>query len=157
VVQLNYGLSVLFHIPDSLGAKAALIVLSVVIATISVTSGVDKGIRILSELNVVLALGLILFILFMGDTEFLLNALVLNVGDYVNRFMGMTLNSFAFDRPVEWMNNWTLFFWAWWVAWSPFVGFVPGAYFARAHYPSVRRRHADYSVHLYAAVAVGIR
>ena len=44
----------------------------------------------------------------MGDTSFLLNALVLNVGDYVNRFMGMTLNSFAFDRPVEWMNNWTL-------------------------------------------------
>lgn len=67
-------------------------------------------------------LGLILFVLFMGDTSFLLNALVLNVGDYVNRFMGMTLNSFAFDRPVEWMNNWTLFFWAWWVAWSPFVG-----------------------------------
>ncbi|MDR8247129.1 high-affinity choline transporter BetT, partial [Acinetobacter baumannii] len=64
----------------------------------------------------------ILFVLFMGDTSFLLNALVLNVGDYVNRFMGMTLNSFAFDRPVEWMNNWTLFFWAWWVAWSPFVG-----------------------------------
>lgn len=76
----------------------------------------------LSELNVALALGLILFVLFMGDTSFLLNALVLNVGDYVNRFMGMTLNSFAFDRPVEWMNNWTLFFWAWWVAWSPFVG-----------------------------------
>ncbi|MDU3717210.1 MAG: BCCT family transporter, partial [Klebsiella michiganensis] len=92
VVQLNYGLNVLFDIPDSLGAKAALIVLSVIIATISVTSGVDKGIRILSELNVVLALGLILFVLFMGDTEFLLNA------------------------------NWTLFFWAWWVAWSPFVG-----------------------------------
>ncbi len=63
----------------------------------------------LSELNVALALGLILFVLFMGDTSFLLNALVLNVGDYVNRFMGMTLNSFAFDRPVEWMNNWTLF------------------------------------------------
>ncbi len=122
VVQLNYGLNVLFDIPDSMSAKAALIVLSVIIATISVTSGVDKGIRILSELNVALALGLILFVLFMGNTEFLLNALVLNVGDYVNRFMGMTLNSFAFDRPVEWMNNWTLFFWAWWVAWSPFVG-----------------------------------
>ncbi|PKH23787.1 high-affinity choline transporter BetT [Enterobacterales bacterium CwR94] len=122
VVQLNYGLNVLFDIPDSMGAKAGLIVLSVLIATISVTSGVDKGIRILSELNVVLALGLILFVLFMGNTEFLLNALVLNIGDYVNRFMGMTLNTFAFDRPVEWMNSWTLFFWAWWVAWSPFVG-----------------------------------
>jgi len=87
-----------------------------------VTSGVNKGIGILSELNVLLALGLILFLLFFGNTEFLLNALVLNIGDYINRFMGMTLNTFAFDRPTQWMNSWTLFFWAWWVAWSPFVG-----------------------------------
>ncbi|KGT91626.1 choline transporter [Erwinia typographi] len=122
VVQLNYGLNVLFDVPEGLTAQAALIALSVIMATISVTSGVNKGIRILSELNVLLALGLILFVLFVGDTSFLLNALVLNVGDYINRFMGMTLNSFAFDRPTEWMNNWTLFFWAWWVAWSPFVG-----------------------------------
>lgn len=122
VVQLNYGLNVLFDVPEGFTAQAALIVLSVIIATISVTSGVDKGIRILSEVNVALALGLILFVLFMGKTDFLLNALVLNVGDYVNRFMGMTLNTFAFDQPREWMNSWTLFFWAWWVAWSPFVG-----------------------------------
>lgn len=122
VVQLNYGLKVLFDVPEGLTAQTALIILSVVIATISVTSGVDKGIRILSELNVALALGLILFVLFMGKTEFLLDALVLNVGDYIHRFMGMTLNTFAFDRPTEWMNSWTLFFWAWWVAWSPFVG-----------------------------------
>ncbi|WBF44091.1 choline transporter [Serratia rubidaea] len=122
VVQLNYGLKVLFDLPENLTVQGALILLSVVMATISVTSGVNKGIRILSELNVWLAVGLMAFVLFFGNTEFLLNALVLNVGDYINRFMGMTLNSFAFDRPVEWMNNWTLFFWAWWVAWSPFVG-----------------------------------
>lgn len=122
VVQLNYGLKVLFDLPQGLSVQSGLIFLSVVMAVISATSGVNKGIRVLSELNVLLALGLILFILFIGDTEFLLNALVLNVGDYVNRFMGMTLNSFAFDRPTEWMNSWTLFFWAWWVAWSPFVG-----------------------------------
>lgn len=122
VVQLNYGLKVLFDLPQGLGVQGGLILLSVIMAVISATSGVNKGIRILSELNVLLALGLILFILFAGDTEFLLNALVLNVGDYVNRFLGMTLNSFAFDRPTDWMNSWTLFFWAWWVAWSPFVG-----------------------------------
>ncbi|EPG9814947.1 choline transporter [Providencia stuartii] len=122
VVQLNYGLKVLFDLPQGLGVQGGLILLSVIMAVISATSGVNKGIRILSELNVLLALGLILFILFVGDTEFLLNALVLNVGDYINRFMGMTLNSFAFDRPTDWMNSWTLFFWAWWVAWSPFVG-----------------------------------
>ncbi|MDK9441525.1 choline transporter [Pectobacterium atrosepticum] len=122
VVQLNYGLKVLFQIPENLTVQASLILLSVIMATISVTSGVNRGIRFLSELNVLLALGLILFLLFWGDTEFLLNALVLNVGDYINRFTGMTLNSFAFDRPTEWMNSWTLFFWAWWVAWAPFVG-----------------------------------
>ncbi|MDC9818364.1 choline transporter [Pectobacterium polonicum] len=122
VVQLNYGLKVLFHIPENLTVQASLILLSVIMATVSVTSGVNRGIRILSELNVLLALGLILFLLFWGDTEFLLNALVLNVGDYINRFTSMTLNSFAFDRPTEWMNSWTLFFWAWWVAWAPFVG-----------------------------------
>ncbi|MDY4366646.1 choline transporter [Pectobacterium brasiliense] len=122
VVQLNYGLNVLFQIPENLTVQASLILLSVIMATVSVTSGVNRGIRFLSELNVLLALGLILFLLFWGDTEFLLNALVLNVGDYINRFTGMTLNSFAFDRPTEWMNSWTLFFWAWWVAWAPFVG-----------------------------------
>lgn len=122
VVQLNYGLNLLFEVPEGLTAQISLIVLSVIIATISVTSGVDRGIRFLSELNVALALGLILFVLFMGKTDFLLNALVLNIGDYVSRFMGMTMNTFAFDRPDEWMNSWTLFFWAWWVAWSPFVG-----------------------------------
>ncbi|SPZ23180.1 Glycine betaine transporter BetP [Providencia rettgeri] len=122
VVQLNYGLKVLFDLPQGLPVQSGLILLSVIMAVISATSGVNKGIRVLSELNVLLAFGLILFISFVGDTEFLLNALVLNVGDYINRFMGMTLNSFAFDRPTDWMNSWTLFFWAWWVAWSPFVG-----------------------------------
>ena len=74
VVQLNYGLSVLFDIPDSMAAKAALIALSVIIATISVTSGVDKGIRVLSELNVALALGLTSI----GGPIYLATALVLN-------------------------------------------------------------------------------
>ena len=87
VVQLNYGLKVPFEIPENLTVQGSLILLSVIMATIPVTSGVNQGIRILSELNVLLALGLILFVLF-GDTEFLLNALVLNVGDYVNRFDG---------------------------------------------------------------------
>lgn len=66
VVQLNYGLNVLFHIPESLAVQAGLILLSVVMAAVSVTSGVNKGIRILSEVNVLLALGLILFLLFWG-------------------------------------------------------------------------------------------
>lgn len=104
----------------------------------------------------VLALGLILFILFMGDTEFLMNALVLNVGDYVNRFMGMTLNSFAFDRPVEWMNNWTLFSGHGGLHGHRLWG-CSGAYLARAHHSSVCAGDADYSVYLHLTLAVGLR
>ncbi len=90
----------------------------------------------LSELNVALALGLILFVLFMGDTSFLLNALVLNVGDYVNRFMGMTLNSFAFDAGGmdEQLDALFLGVVGGLVA---VCGPVPGAHFARAHHPPV--------------------
>ena len=125
-----------------------------IIATISVTSGVDKGFVFFPS-STWYWLGLILFILFMGDTGFLLNALVLNVGDYVNRFMGMTLNSLPSDRPVEWMITGRYSSLAW-VAWSPFVGLF-WRVFARAHHSPVCGRYTDYSVHLHPAVAVGIR
>ena len=76
----------------------------------------------MSELNVVLAVGLMLFVLVAGKTSFLLDGIVQNIGDVLSRFPGMTLDTFAFDRPTDWMNAWTLFFWAWWIAWAPFVG-----------------------------------
>ena len=58
----------------------------------------------------------------MGNTEFLLAALIQNFGDYLSQFPKLSLSSFPFEQPKEWMNSWTLFFWAWWIAWSPFVG-----------------------------------
>jgi len=122
VVQINYGLQFLFGVPNSVGVQAGLIAVSVVLAIASAVSGVDKGIRRLSELNIFLAVALMLYVLFLGDTDFLLNALVMNVGDYLSQFPGMTMDTMAYDHPEEWMNSWTLFFWAWWVAWSPFVG-----------------------------------
>jgi choline/glycine/proline betaine transport protein len=122
VVFLNYGLNALFGIPEGLPAQIGLIVVAVAIATVSAVSGVDKGIRRLSELNVWLTLGLAAFILITGQTVFLLNAFVLNVGDYVSGFAGLTMQTFAFDRPTAWLNGWTLFFWAWWIAWASFVG-----------------------------------
>ncbi|NLU81419.1 choline BCCT transporter BetT [Rhodococcus sp. HNM0569] len=122
VVQLNYGLHFMFDLPQNTAMQIALIAVAVLMATVSVVSGVDRGIRRLSELNTVLALALMLFVLFAGKTRFLLDAIVMNVGDYVSRFPGMTLDTFAFDAPQEWLNSWTLFFWAWWIAWAPFVG-----------------------------------
>ena len=122
VVFLNYGLNALFNIPEGLPAQIGLVVLAVAIATISAVTGVERGIRRLSELNVWLTLGLAGFVLVTGQTIFLLNAFVLNVGDYVSNFAGLTMQTFAFDRPTAWLNGWTLFFWAWWIAWASFVG-----------------------------------
>lgn len=123
VVFLNEGLNILFGIPVGLGAQIALIVLAVVIAAISATTGVDKGIRFLSQLNVILALGLAGWILLTGGrTPFILNAVVMNVGDYVQTFARKTMETFAYEGASEWMSLWTLFFWAWWIAWASFVG-----------------------------------
>ncbi|MFI7826902.1 BCCT family transporter, partial [Acinetobacter baumannii] len=77
------------------------------ISIISVTSGVNKGLRILSEINIYVSIGLLLFILFLGNTEFLLNALVQNIGDYLTRFPTLALQSFAFEQPKDWMSSWT--------------------------------------------------
>ena len=122
VAQLNYGLKFMFGTPENVLVQASLIALSVVMAAISVVSGVEKGIRRLSELNVVLSIALMLFVLLAGNTSFLLNAIVQNIGDTLSRFPSLTLNTFAYNRPDAWMQGWTLFFWAWWIAWAPFVG-----------------------------------
>lgn len=122
VVQLNFGLKLLFGVEESTVAQLGLIVFAVAIATISATTGVDKGIRILSQLNVILAIVLAAWVLVFGKTAFVLNAVVMNVGDFVSRFPGMTMETFAYSDVGEWMGFWTLFFWAWWVAWASFVG-----------------------------------
>jgi choline/glycine/proline betaine transport protein len=122
VVFLNVGLNMTFGVPVGTGAQIGLAVLAVTVAAVSATTGVDKGIRFLSQLNVLLALGLAGWVLVTGKTELLLEAVVMNVGDFVAMFPGLTMETFAYDGANEWMSYWTLFFWAWWVAWASFVG-----------------------------------
>ncbi|KAB1660273.1 BCCT family transporter [Pseudoclavibacter chungangensis] len=122
VVQLNYGLYLMFGIPEGVGAQIGLIVLAVIMATISTVSGVEKGIRRLSELNVVLAIVLLVYITVTGESRRLMDGLVMNIGDFVARFPGMLMDTHAWEQPDEWSSAWTLFFWAWWIAWAPFVG-----------------------------------
>ncbi|WP_228000375.1 choline BCCT transporter BetT [Nocardia australiensis] len=129
IVQLNYGLHEMFGLPQGKTVQVGLIVLSVAVTTISAMSSINQGLRRLAELNVVLAIALLVYILVAGRTAFLLNGLVQNAGDYASTFLGRTLDTFAWDRhpetpnqPSAWLDSWTLFFWAWWVAWAPFVG-----------------------------------
>src|SRR5690606_18285103 len=116
VVQLSYGMHVLFGTPDGVAAQLALIILAVAMAPLSTVSGVEKGIRRLSEANVVLAIALLLWITITGDSRRILEGLVMNVGDFMTGFTGMLFDTFAWERPDDWMQGWTLFFWAWWVA-----------------------------------------
>lgn len=126
VVQLNYGLKVLFNLPENKTMQVALIVMAVGMATLSAVSGVDKGIKRLSEINVYMASALLLFVLLTGKTGFLLDSLVKNIGDYLYKLPQWTFETYSYsptpEQTQEWMANWTLFFWAWWVAWAPFVG-----------------------------------
>jgi choline/glycine/proline betaine transport protein len=122
VVQLSFGLDLLFGIPEGTASQVGLVVLAVAIATVSAVSGIDRGILRLSQLNVLLAVGLAAWVLVTGRTAFLLDAAVMNIGDYVSGFAGLTLETFAFDQAAEWMGWWTLFFWAWWIAWASFIG-----------------------------------
>ena len=122
VAQLNYGLKFMFDVPENRSWQIILIVIAVVMATISVLTGVEKGIRRLSELNVVLCIALMIFILVTGSTAYLMDGIITNIGDSIARFPSMALDTFAYDRPDAWLNGWTLFFWAWWIAWAPFVG-----------------------------------
>ena len=122
VVSLNVGLEIVFGISVGLPAQIGLVVLAIAIATLSAVTGVEKGIKLISQFNVLLAILLALYILVTGKTAYLMNALVLNVGDYARLFPDMTNQTFAYQDTGTWMSYWTLFFWAWWIAWSAFVG-----------------------------------
>ena len=122
ILQLSSGLNYVFGVPQGVWIQSALALLIVVFSAISAVTGVERGIRRLSEFNMGLAVLLVLFVLFAGDTIFLLNALVMNTGDYLSSFIDLSMTTYAFDPPMDWLNAWTLFFWAWWIAWGPFVG-----------------------------------
>ena len=121
VLQVNAGLHYLFDVPESIGVQLVLITVITLMATASVVAGLDAGIKRLSEWNLKLALVLLLFILAVGPTLFLLKVSVQNTGAYLSEVINKTFMLYAYE-PSSWIGGWTLFYWAWWIAWSPFVG-----------------------------------
>lgn len=121
VTQINSGLNYLFGIAVSTGVQIVLIVIITLFATISVVLGLEKGIKRLSELNIGLAIGLLLFVLIVGPSIFILNAFVENLGLYIDGFFVNGFWNETYSRG-HWQNAWTVFYWAWWITWAPFVG-----------------------------------
>ncbi|KHK91924.1 choline transporter [Novosphingobium malaysiense] len=121
VLQVNAGFNYLFGIPSDTLVQLVLIAVITGLATLSVVMGLDKGIKRLSELNIILAVALLAFVLFAGSTVFLLQAFMQNIGSYLGAVVPRTFRMYAYE-PNPWLANWTLFYWGWWIAWSPFVG-----------------------------------
>ena len=121
VLQVNSGLNYLTGVDISTQTQVVLIVVITALATISVATGLDKGIRRLSEANLLLALMLLVMVVLLGPTVLLLQMFVQNTGAYLSDIVGKTFNLYAYE-PTDWLGGWTLFYWAWWLSWSPFVG-----------------------------------
>ena len=121
VLQINTGLNYLFDLPVGINTQIILIALITAVATISVVLGLDGGIKRISELNLYLASFLLLFVFIAGPSFFLLDALIQNIGTYVSNIVFMTFNQYTYNK-TPWFSSWTLFYWAWWIAWAPFVG-----------------------------------
>lgn len=121
VLQVNSGLNYLTGVDISTQTQVILIVVITALATISVATGLDKGIRRLSEANLLLALMLLVMVVLLGPTVLLLQMFVQNTGAYLSDIVGKTFNLYAYE-PTDWLGGWTLFYWAWWLSWSPFVG-----------------------------------
>lgn len=121
VTQINTGLNHLYGVPISVPVQILLIIGTTALATISVATGLDKGVRRLSELNLTLAVLLMLLVLIAGPTVFILQTFVQNTGNYLSQIITATFNLYAYE-PNDWIGGWTLFYWGWWLAWSPFVG-----------------------------------
>lgn len=121
VAQLNATMSYLFGLPQTREIEVLLIAVVTVLATITVATGLDNGIRRLSEMIIIVSFLLMGLILLFGPTRFLLQAFVENIGLYLNAFVSRTFHIYAY-QPTDWVGQWTLFYWGWWMSWSPFVG-----------------------------------
>ncbi|MGC1549391.1 MAG: BCCT family transporter [Rhodanobacter sp.] len=119
---INSGLHYLFGIPTSPQVLVGLVIVMMVVATIATVTGVEKGIAALSNLNVRLLCALLLFVLVCGPTLHLFDGMVQNTGDYLTSIVGKSFDLYLYGAARKWLGEWTLFYWAWWIAWAPFVG-----------------------------------
>lgn len=123
VLQVNAGLNYLFNIPVNETTQVVLIVIITTMATLSVVSGLNGGLRRLSELNLIMAFILLALVGILGPTVLLMKAFVQNTGAYLSEIVSKTFNMYAYEPATsDWLGGWTLLYWGWWLSWSPFVG-----------------------------------
>ncbi|PSL32958.1 glycine betaine transporter [Planomicrobium soli] len=124
-IQINEGLAFLFDaVPgDNFVVQIIIIAIVTVLFLISAWSGLSKGIKYLSNTNMVLAISLLVLVLILGPTLLILNMFTDSIGSYFQNLMRMSFRAAPVDDENRaWIDAWTIFYWAWWISWSPFVG-----------------------------------
>ncbi|MDZ5471293.1 BCCT family transporter [Bacillus sp. 31A1R] len=120
-LQINGGLNHVLGIPNTVFTQLMIILIVTILYMLSATTGLNRGIRYLSNLNLGLAGGLLLFVLIVGPTSFIVDAFTTTIGGYLGNIIPMSFRLTPFSQGT-WVGAWTLFYWAWWIAWAPFVG-----------------------------------
>ncbi|WP_199747798.1 BCCT family transporter [Actinomadura sp. WAC 06369] len=125
--QIAAGLEVLTPLPDNVGTRVLVITVLTAVAVSSIVAGLDKGVKRLSNINILMAVGLMVFVLLFGETVFLFRQIFESTGRYMESIVGLSLwndamAGFTKEGGWGWQGGWTVFYWAWTVTWAPFMG-----------------------------------
>lgn len=122
-LQINGGLNYLFDVPNNIFVQSIIIIIVTILFLTSAWSGLNKGIQILSNVNISIAGLLLIAVLIIGPSILMLNAFTTTTGNFLQTFLQNSFDTGMFNsQKADWMSNWTFFQLAWWISWSPFVG-----------------------------------
>ncbi|RQD80862.1 MAG: BCCT family transporter [Methanocalculus sp. MSAO_Arc2] len=120
-LQIHSGFTHVFGISSAISITIGIIVIATALFMASAILGVEKGVQVLSKVNIIIAIGLMIFILSLSSTPYILNVFTSTLGNYINNIIELSFQTYPF-AAFEWTRGWTVFYWAWWISWSPFVG-----------------------------------
>jgi len=120
-LQINSGLNAVFGLDIGTTSQVAIIIVTAAMFITSAVTGVEKGVKLLSNLNMCVAAVLALIVFLLGPTVAIIDTFTNTLGSYASELFRMSLRATPF-RDSSWVANWTIFYWAWWISWSPFVG-----------------------------------
>ena len=122
ILQIGGGLNYVFHIPNTNVTKIGITILMVCIFLGSALTGLNRGVKWLSNINIGLGALLLSFMLIFGDLKFIVESYTLAIGDYITHFVEYSLRINPYQGDNSWVQKWTVFYWAWVISWSPFIG-----------------------------------
>jgi glycine betaine transporter len=122
ILQVRAGLGEVFGVPANDFVSMIILVLMTTLFLISASTGLDKGIKILSNINMTIAVAILILIIFAGPTRFIFEVFITSIGDYFSQLINMSFKLYPYKELTGWTSGWTLTYFIWWLAWGPFVG-----------------------------------